>query len=192
MLTFFSSPRWFFRLAFARFAERLDDSVRRQTMRSYDLMDSPAGMAWDRFVGRFSTFSPVGGYSNRRLRRLLWSVRFPSLIVRDLSYEVAKRIHRPYLGRFEGLGAETSMKVEWLADNHELATDSFGDMDWGNVDGYIDVDVPWSHKPEHWLLTTDTRGFVTGERFDSRDEAVTAVEDWRTSWLAFMSTEEVD
>lgn len=186
MRNFIQSPRWWFRIALVRLGERFADSSARRTRRSYDLMQSPAGLAWDGFVSRFSTFSPHSGYSRRRLRRLLWSLRFPSLILRDIQWELAGRLHTPILGRFEGHSdPAVALKAEWLVDEAE-ATTSFGDMtEWVYVAAWLDYDVPWSATPENWIGILDGHGFWSLEQYPERYAADTRVDQLEREWQGF-------
>lgn len=186
-MSFIQSPRWFFLLLRARLSERLLDLSVTRTRASAAIMDRASGTAFERFVDRVSPWE-IGnpdGYKRRRLRRVLWSVRFPSFIVRDWSYAIGERV-LPYgsvLGKFEGHAADVALKADWLYGHDEYAAVTGGDIsDFVHWSWFDNLDVPWSSTPESWVLIEDSHGFVTATQY-SRHDAV--MENDRLSRLWF-------
>jgi hypothetical protein len=123
-------------------------------------------MRWSRLVDRVSPWMPDRGYKRRRLRRLLWLIRFPR---RTLRLWIDERIflvagHFVYVGpgRYEGNEPENRLKAEWLDANMDLAEETTGEASYFGLfaAAFYDLPVPWSRKRESWLLTTGEQGFV--------------------------------
>ncbi len=184
-MTFIQSPRWAFRLWFVRFAERIHEASGRATRASSEVFYTPAAIRWEGFVERFSTFSSSSGYSNRRLRRLLYTLRFPrTALKRDFLSWLSGRVYWPSLGRFEGHDPNIALMGEWLVDEAE-PTVAFGDWtEWLSVVAWLDYDVPWSSTPENWIGILDSRGFWEMSRY-SRPVAEHRLAKLEREWAAY-------
>jgi hypothetical protein len=141
-------------------------------------------MTWD--GGRFARFvdwlspwrGPFGGYKRRQLRRWLYIARYPitqlrfqSLLIVDW---VLVRI-TPYTGpgRYEVLDPRNRLKAEWLDSNSELADQSVGDLTIYPLFNslFANLDVPWSRRPESWIMERDEMGFVVVLQYENETEA---------------------
>ena len=194
MRNFIQSPRWAIRLALVRLGERLETFSARRTRASTAAIERVANGPFGRFVDRVDPWIVGVGYRRRVLRRTLYSLRLPQLIVRDVSWEIANRLHRPVLGRFEGHGAENALKAQWLVDEAEPTT-SFGNWtEWISVSAWLDYDVPWSTEPEHWIGILDGHGFWTLEQHVDKATALARLDDLEREWDGFTAIEyaEVD
>lgn len=168
---------WNVRLWLVDFGQRVRDREAQLTLST----------AWDhdtvfaRFVDRVAPWQHGIGYQRRSLRRLLYGVRHPiekqrfwSLsLVQSIVYRLVPRTSP---GRYETYNPRLALIAEWLDTNSEMADVTTGDSDWYQWAAlFAQADVPWSLKPETWLLTVDTRGFVTAsddeaeDRFDAID-----------------------
>lgn len=124
-----------------------------------------------RFVDRVSPWRVSLGYDRLALRRLLYTLRHPIEKQRFWSLALVESIvyrlvERPSLGRYEAWNPRWSMKAEWLDSHIQYVDRETGSTDWYQwVGAFFMVDVPWSLKPESWLISVDGRGFVYATQF---------------------------
>lgn len=170
MRTYIEYLRWQVRLWLVGFGQRVREREIQLTARTTYDRDT----RFARFVDRVSPFG-WGGYKNIRLRRLLYTLRYPMTKQRFWSLSlvlttVYSLAPRPALGRYTDYNPQRSLKAEWLDEHSEYAGETTGDSDvyfWAAL--FPDLVVPWSLKPETWVLTVDSHGFV-----DAAQDAV----DW--------------
>ncbi len=141
-------------------------------------------------VNRLSPFDHAVGYRRQWLRLLLWFITHPLMTLRqDLLSVTLRLLSRiaPHVspGRYEGMEGARALKAEWLDVNTELADQATGESEvfglWAAV--FTELNVPWSRKPEQWLLTVDSNGFThaTQEGVLSRfAEIESDYQDWLT------------
>ena len=164
---------WRSRLAIADFSREIRDrEVHLAVTTPYEQATTFA-----RFVDRLSPWRTGYGYDRRSLRRFLYRLRFPSTTLRfgwyTLAQAIANRLVPPMgLGRYEAMYPSKAMKVEWLDTHSEYANEVTGDSDtylWAAL--FRLINVPWSLRPETWLITVSSHGFVAGtEGNDAVDE----------------------
>jgi len=134
--------------------------------------------------------SPFGwhGYKRQPLRRALYILRYPLRFERSYSLSLVANIvyrlaPRPPFGRYEDWDPQRSLKTEWLDGHTEYAGETTGDSDtylWAAL--FAEIEVPWSLKPETWVLTVDSRGFVSAQQ----DNAIAFYSDIDTTYASFI------
>lgn len=167
---------WQVRLWLVGFGQRVRDREVQLAVRTTWDHDTP----FARFVDRLSPFSSMTGYKRRSLRRTLYALRYPIVQQRFWSLSlvlliVYRLVPRPSLGRYEGSFYDPSraLKTEWLDDHSEYAEMTTGSTSWGMWYALFNrLDVPWSLRPETWILKVDGQGFVGAEWFSDHKEAM--------------------
>jgi len=155
---------WQVRIWLVRFGARCHERVVRFHVQTKWKDESESGFA--RYVDRVSPWITNTGYKRGWLRRTLYKIRYPRWFIRRFTFETLERLtYRPRFGRYEGQSDPAdALKAEWLDTHSEYATDTTGDSDtyiWAAL--FQSFDVPWSRKPETWLVIVDTHGFVDVE-----------------------------
>lgn len=126
-------------------------------------------------VDRISPFDINDGYRNRRLRSVIWKVSHPVITQKLASLRWVLRVTGwlPYIGpgKYEQMDPQTRLKVEWLDARYEDATETTGEVDFGeHIWAFVDYEVPWSREPENWTLSVNHMGFVGAAVYTDADE----------------------
>lgn len=132
---------------------------------------------FDRLVSIVSPWEAGVGYRRVGFRRMAYRLRHPLDTLRFMSLDIVETIvyglvERPPVGRFNSWDPQWSMKAEWLDQHSEYANAETGDTDWYQfVSLFLNLDVPWSLKPESWIVAVDQRGFVYADKYNDMFEA---------------------
>lgn len=131
------------------------------------VLNQPRGTAW---LDRISPFDPAVGYRRKRLRGVLYRLRYPRYSLGRWWWGMVESLTAGAWigpGRYEGNDPRDRLRAEWLDMHREYATREAGDVEEaGHVTAFVDLDVPWSRRPETWLMEQDSRGFVEVWRCD--------------------------
>lgn len=139
-----------------------DEAGRRRVV-----VDMPPSPAW---LDRISPFDPSVGYRRRRLRGVLYRLRYPRYAVPRWWRGTVESATRPAWigpGRYEGNDPRDRLRAQWLDMHREWASLEAGDAeDGGHVSAFVDMRVPWAYRRETWLMESDSQGFVSVWRCD--------------------------
>jgi hypothetical protein len=157
--------RWRVQLWLVAALDHADWSKWRASQRAHDAFVGKRRLM--AFLDRVSPFTPETGYRRSRIRRIASRISVPWLSTKrtfwNVAYSLLKRV-APYTGpgRYRGNESADQLKAEWLDGHTEYAGEMTGESEsfgvWAAL--FAEIDVPWSLKPESWLLTTDSQGFV--------------------------------
>lgn len=178
-MRYFTFLLWQTRLWLVGFGQRVRD--REQILAIRTTWDSHTLFA--RFVDAISPWQPERGYKRVRLRRWLYRLRYPVTAQRFWSLTLVQAIvyrlvPRPSFGRYEAHGARYQLMAEWLDQHSEYADRTTGNTDtWIYAALFDNIEVPWSLKPETWLMTVDFQGFIDIRLHSEGYDVVSQFED---------------
>jgi hypothetical protein len=169
---------WSVRLRLADYRFRIGERIMFIMRHSRPWIGDEGG--FDRLVDRLSPWRGGQiGYANVWLRRFLYTARSPLVFMRLRSLELSLSLLQqiapyPERGRYEGMTMpSTRLKAEWLDSHSEYADQSVGDLTIYPLFNslFASLDVPWSRRPESWIVETDEMGFVIALQYENQTEA---------------------